>query len=212
MDGSIQIPEWLGAAIIGAVIAALGYVAKLVIQWITELRSESRTRRARLVELLSLLKAGQTAFNIQCEQREKLSELIENRETNRVTSYKGYEELFTKAYDTMNDSEKELHSIIQGVTMYTLKPLNDLTLKWLQEDTYFKAVTKIKDTKPTVNAVLAKQLLALEAHLYLWHAKYNTWIPDKPAHSLVYLADEKRHGVGFPDDIEDDVQNVLKKS
>lgn len=32
----------------------------------------------------------------------------------------------------------------------------------------------------------------------LWNAKYESWIPEQPEHALVYMDDEKRHGVGFP--------------
>ena len=32
----------------------------------------------------------------------------------------------------------------------------------------------------------------------LWHAKYEAWIPNHPEHALVYMADEKHHGLGFP--------------
>jgi hypothetical protein len=46
---------------------------------------------------------------------------------------------------------------------------------------------------------LAHFLAQLEAHLILWVAKYEAWIPDHPQHALVFLADEERQGVGFPE-------------
>lgn len=70
MAGVAQIPEWLDTAVIGAVIAAIGYVAKLFLEWLSEPRARARTRRARLVELFSLLRAGQAVYNVQCEHRE----------------------------------------------------------------------------------------------------------------------------------------------
>jgi len=45
---------------------------------------------------------------------------------------------------------------------------------------------------------LAVFLAQLEAHLVLWVAKYEAWISDQPEHALVFLADEEKHGVGFP--------------
>jgi hypothetical protein len=45
---------------------------------------------------------------------------------------------------------------------------------------------------------LAEELFALEIHLTLWHAKFESWIPGHPEHALVYLDDEKAHGLGFP--------------
>jgi hypothetical protein len=35
------------------------------------------------------------------------------------------------------------------------------------------------------------------------------WIPHHPKHALVYLADEKKHGVGFPSGIEVLIKSVL---
>lgn len=62
-----------------------------------------------------------------------------------------------------------------------------------------------------LNTRLADKLAALEVHLQLWQAKYSVWIPENLTHSLVYLADEEEHGVGFPRGIENDVQELLKK-
>jgi hypothetical protein len=41
--------------------------------------------------------------------------------------------------------------------------------------------------------------------------KYETWIPRNPKHALVYMADEQQHGLGFPDGIDQLVDEVLKE-
>jgi len=51
----------------------------------------------------------------------------------------------------------------------------------------------------------------LQAHLLLWLAKYEIWIPASPEHALVYLADEKEHGVGFPRGLDELVDATLKR-
>jgi len=206
MESIDKIPEWLGVAIIGAVIAALGYVVKLIIQWIIDVRNNSRDRRARLIELLSLLQASWAAFNVQVKNRNQLYEYIYKRKKITFSTDEGYEDIFSKEYNTMEPNEKELHSIVRSITMYTLKPLNDKTLEWLQKDTYFKA----RNDKNNNSAVVAKKLIQLEAHLYLWQGKYNIWIPDNPEHSLVYLGDEKVHGLPFPTNIEESIRKLLK--
>lgn len=208
MDGIIQMPEWLGVAVVGAIIAAIGYVAKLIIQWITEVLVNIRDRRARLIELLSLLQAGKDIFHIQCDNRDRLDRLISERDPKLYQSLspKGYERLFTVAYPDMQPEEKELHSIIRSYTMTAIHGINEQTLQWLHEDTFFKAQTRGKGKE----VILAKKLAQLDAHLRLWIAKYNAWMPAIPEHSLVYLADEEHHGVEFPSNIEKDIQDLLK--
>lgn len=207
MESITQIPDWFGTAVLGAVIAAAGYVAKLILEWIGEVQTRIRNRRAQLSALHSLLMAGKAAFNVQCENRDRLAESLFKRDPNLDKSALGYEELFTEAYPDMTEKEKELHMIIRTITINTVQPLNESLLEWLQKDDYFKARTWGKGLKVQV----ANQLATLESHLLLWVAKYKVWMPDNPAHSLVYLADEKKHGVRFPTDLQDNIQKLLKR-
>ena len=82
-------------------------------------------------------------------------------------------------------------------------PLNQAMLEWLNEDTYYKLNTH----KGPLND-LSLALRTLEAHLILWRAKYQFWIPDKPERALVYMNDERRHGVGFPDGLDNLVKSL----
>lgn len=208
METFAQIPDWFSTAVLGAIIAAFGYVAKLLLEWLGEVQNRSRTRRARLAELYSLLRAGKVAYDIQCERRNELEALIAKRDPEFLSSLIGYERRFAAAYQNMTDEEKELHSIIRTITMNTLRPLNESLSEWLRADAYFKAKTWGSGLKVNV----AQKLAILEVHLLLWHAKFTVWIPEKENHALVYLADEEKHGVGFPRGIEDDVQKLLKRN
>jgi len=152
------------------------------------------------------MRAGKAAYEVQCDNRDRLAESISKRDPELAGSAEGYERLFTAAFPSMTDGERELHAIIRTITVNTLRPLNESLLKRLREDTYFKARTW--GSGPSF--LVARRLADLEAHLLLWHAKYAIWIPDNPAHSLVYLADEEEHGVGFPAGIERDVEQLLK--
>jgi hypothetical protein len=207
MNSLNQLPEWLGTALLGAIIAALGYVAKLFLEYLGDLRSMKHTRRARLVELYSILLAGKAAYNVQCENRDRLLDTIIQRNPDVKAKGIGFEKVFASVYPTMTEDEKSLHSIIRAITESTLYPLNESALNWLREDTYFKAITHKKIEKSQLVAYLIK----LEAHLLLWFAKYKVWIPDHPEHSLVYLVDEEKHGVGFPVGIEKIVENYLRQ-
>ena len=207
MDSLGQIPTWLGAALLSAIIAALGYVAKLLLEAIENLRTTKRTRRARLVELLSLLRAGQASYYAQSEIRDRLANAILRRNSDLAKSNQGYERLFAAAHPSMSADELELHAIVRTITINTLQPLNEAILKWIREDDYFKAARGGSGYQLDV----AKKLGALYTHLLLWEAKYKVWMPETPVHALVYLDDEEKHGVGFPKGIENDVERLLNE-
>jgi hypothetical protein len=198
--------SWLWPALLTAAIAAVGYVAKLLLESIQKVRADRRARRSNLLELYSLLRAGFTAFKVQNENRNKLMDIIRSKYQQEVTGKIGFEEKMEAVYTILNPAEKELHTLIRAITMHTIYPVNEAMLKWLKSDTYYKS-SKHNDGNLSK---LSQSLMALEAHLYLWHAKYVIWMPDTPAHSLVYLADEKRHGVVFPKGIEVLIEKVLK--
>lgn len=202
----MQVPEWLGAALVGAVIAAIGYVGKLIIESWRSFREEQDARRARLVELQSLLGAARVSFAIQNSHAKRLASTVRKNHADQVKGEKGYERIFSIAHDEFTTEERELHAIIRSITMYSLRPTNQSLLEWLKKDTYFKA------QKPNQElGELAKQLATLEAHLILWHAKYEAWIPESPNHALVYLADEEKHGISFPRGIDEVVAEALSR-
>lgn len=205
MDSLTLIPEWLGVAVIGAVIAATGYVGKLIVESWIGIREAQNARRARLIELKSLLNATRVSFAVQNNHANRLLSMIRKTHPELKGMDEGYERAFTRAYSVFTPDEKELHAIIRSITIHSLRPVNHSLSKWLQNDTYFKAQ---KLSRATLGE-LAGKLAALEAHLVLWHAKYETWIPDTPEHSLVYLADEEEHGIAFPSGIDEVVNKTL---
>ena len=62
-----DVPQWLRDPLLAAVIAALGYVAKLLIEEVTRWQARRSERRARLVALQSQLLATRRVFEIQNE-------------------------------------------------------------------------------------------------------------------------------------------------
>ncbi|MFZ5820893.1 MAG: hypothetical protein ACOYYJ_13410 [Chloroflexota bacterium] len=209
METLIDLPEWLGTALVGAALAAIGYVAKLIVEWLAQVNEKRRARRARLAALYSLLRAGRAAFVIQAEQRDRLQNLIETRRPELVASTiaQGYDKVFETAYADMTNEERVLHTMIRTITENTLHPINNLLLEWVRNDDYFKAHMWGWGKRKA----LADNLSLLEAHLVLWLAKYKVWIPEHPEHALVYMADEQDHGVGFPTGLQDAVEAVLKQ-
>jgi hypothetical protein len=199
------------AGFFGAVFAAIGYVSKLVIEWIKGLTDEHRRRRSQLVQLQSLLRAGFYTYDTQIGHREKLTKMIEQRTGKELSSEgDGYDQFFADSFQSFVASEKELHDIIRAFTIHAMRPVNLSLLQWLRADSYFKA-----QSGDTSLGKLAGELARLEIHLILWLAKYEVWIPEFKAHALVYLVDEKGHGVGFPvgiDELIPPAQAVLESA
>lgn len=207
MESIQQIPEWFGTAMLGAIIASIGYVLKLLLSWWDYASSNYRTNKARLVELYSMLCATKVAFDYQAEIRDRLHDTIEERDNTLVQGYCGYENIFSNAYSSMSNEELELHAIIQSYTEYVLYPLNVEILDWLKKDTFFKSRKWQFNGDKSLDLILSD----LEGHLHLWVAKYKIWIPNQPSHALVYLADENKHGLGFPTGIEKCIEQTVAK-
>jgi hypothetical protein len=191
--------------LVGAVLAALGWVAKEIVASVKEWRHEEAERRVLLHRMEALLNASQVAFRVQKELRNRLAQQLESRFRNELPEDRGFERLFTHFYDRLEPDEKDLHSIIRAYTEHVLHPLNAAMRTWLQEDVEYRT----SRGKTGVEAKLCQELNTLDTHLLLWPAKYEAWIPDHPDHALVYLADEEKHGLAFPHGIEDIVAEVL---
>ena len=187
-------PFWAAPALLAAVVAALGFVGKTIIDLVLRLRTDARDRKSRLTELYALLRAGDVAFSVQKELRNRLAEQLRRRLPETAKLPPGFDRLFAATFADMDNEERQLHLLIRTITVYTFRPLNESLLQWLRSDRYFRAVSPSDHRLGNLALFLAQ----LEAHLILWVAKYEAWIPEHPEHALVFLADEERHGVGFP--------------
>jgi hypothetical protein len=196
--------DGLSKTVVAAVIAALGYVGKLLTDsWIKH-QGTKRERRVQLIELQSLLRATKVSFQIQNAHAIRLLELLKTRIPELDTS-SGYDRTLSQAFAKMNQEEQDLHAIIRSITVNSLLPGNTALLKWLGDDRYFKA----QYGGGRELHVLAAKLAELQTHLILWNAKYEIWITDHPERALVYMVDEQAHGIGFPSGIDEAVANAL---
>jgi len=89
--------------------------------------------------------------------------------------------------------------------MHSQRRVNQEMSKWVTEAIPFKK----RDQPNPQRARLAEQLGLLELHLNQWNDKYEAVIPNDAKRSLVYLADEKSHGVQFPPELERAVEDVI---
>ena len=187
-------PSWAAPALLAGFIAALGYGGRTAIEVVLQLRGTAQERRSRLAELYALLRAGDAAYAAQRKLLKRLAAQLKSRLPETAALEPGYERLFAETFAAMNEEERQLHGLIRALTMHTIRPLNQSLLEWLRSDRYFRAAP------PSHRRLgqLALFLTQLEAHLVIWAAKYEAWIPDHPDHALVFLADEDHHGVAFP--------------
>jgi len=223
----LQVPEWQRAAA-AIIIGALSWVGIQILAWRSAVHEARNARLAKLVELHSLLRAGRVGYKLQELHMQTLSEWIGRYHTEMkyagwtlpLTSSAEKDKEITKEEDTKEDiedtlsenyyefspREMELHNFIRSITINTIRPVNEALLQWLKNDNYFKGQSNRKD----IYGELAENLANLEAHLLLWPAKYEVWIPSNPEHVVVYMANEKDYGVPFPPKLENVVEEVLK--
>ena len=197
----------VGAGLIAGVAGILGYLGKSLHDYLKSRRSGRSTLMVKLKELSALLEESHSLFAAQNEQARRLIEMLEESHPDQFDEDAGFEEIFSKLYDDFTPEESKLHAIIRSITVSPQKRVNQSMSDWLKDDLFFKSPTQ----RTTVRQKLADRLRVLELHLNMWHAKYNTWIPDNPKHALVYLADEEKHGVGFPAGIEEIVDSSLRE-
>ena len=148
-----------------------------------------------------MLNAARTIFDLQQAKVFELLEQFNQNHPGESLPEVGYEEAMETACQHFDKDEKELHGIIRAYTQHSMRPINLAMLEWLRADTRFRTGV----VKSERREQLARNLVDLEIHLLLWNAKYQAWIPSQPHHALVYMLDEKEHGLGFPGDREIDV-------
>jgi hypothetical protein len=189
----------LTLAVFGAFTATAGYFGKLIIEAYVKWSDRRAERRSSLIELQSFLLASRSVFQAQINLTRDLCEEITI--ANQSLSPLGYDEILARGYmgDNLTEAQKTQHGLIRAYTEKALLPLNKDMLAWLGRDRFFK----------NQNDELGAALRKLDAHLVLWMAKYEFWLPNHPERALVFLADEMEHGVGFPKGIE---AMVLKKT
>jgi len=201
------IPDWLGTAVLGGLAAAVGFFAKAHIERKKEIHTKRTASLERLKRLAALLQQSESIYmdqnNLVCRLWNELS----GRLGSTFKTGLGYDEDFYVAYDQLTSAERELHSIIRGTTMNSLRTVNEQLTQWLSEDLEFKVYA---GPDPRVSE-LKEMLQMLERHLALWHDKYRCVLIVESKRSLVYLGDEKKHGKPFPHGIEKVVQDVIDK-
>lgn len=160
---------------------------------------------AELRRFKALLDEGRQTYLRHNEQRGRLRRMIHANHAGEIPPYKGYDDLFYKMYDRLNEEEMELFRIVRGNTRVGTHRINGRIRDWVESH---DVLTLFPQQTPTVSA-LERELGELRIHLAEWFAKYEeTFLPD-PKRTLVYLGDEKRQGTRWPPGLDAAVAAAL---
>jgi hypothetical protein len=169
--------------------------------------SDDERERAidKLKELKTLLDESWATFVTQGQQRNRLSDMLLSNHP--IPSHKGYNDLFYQLHDDMNQEEKELFQIIRGTTMGSVYRVNEKLRKWADDNPVYRLLPKSTPSRDR----LEEELLQLKVHFGSWFSKYELVFLKDERQSLVYLADERRQGIGFPKQLGSVVDQTISE-
>lgn len=164
---------------------------------------ETARRELRVFKLL--LDEGRATYLRHNAQRGRLWQMIYANHTGDIPPYNGYDDLFYKMYDRLNEEEMELFRIVRGNTRVGMHRINGRIRDWAESR---DILALFSQATPAVLR-LERDVMELRVHLAEWFAKYEeTFLPD-PRRTLVYLGDEKRQGTRWPAGLNEAVAAVL---
>jgi len=168
-------------------------------------RADNAEALRELRTFQSLLAESWALFLSHNAQRGRLFEMVITNRRGRVPDFEGYDDLFYKLHDEMSAEETELFRIVRGNTRRGTHRMNGRILEWVEAH----PVAALLPERTAAVAELEAQVLALKVHLEEWFAKYeDTFLPDEKR-TLVYLADEKKHGKGWPKELDGAVAGAI---
>lgn len=138
-----------------------------------------------------LLVDSGSMFIDQNDKARLLMKMLRVRVPDRVMD-DGFEATFNRLRPKMIADEVELFNLIRALTISSLHPVNSRMRAWLHDNIWAR-----NPHDPTLRS-LALQLNQLQHHLDGWLAKYDATVAVDENSSIVYMADEKHHGRGFP--------------
>ena len=169
--------------------------------------SEAEIRQTiyHLKELDALLDESWAAFKAQNKLRNRLRGMLFDNYS--IPPYEGYNDLFYKLHDQMNQEEMELFRLIRGMTEGTIFRLNDKLRQWVNDHPVYQLLPESASS----TEMIEEEMLQLKIHFNSWFDKYNAVFLHDGKQSLVYLNDEKRQGTGFPRRLKPVVTQVINE-
>lgn len=202
-----SLPEWLGAALIAAVFGLLGFFGRKLLDILEERRKRKRKAIQQLEKLERTLDEAKSVFENQNYLARRLMLLLQSQYADQIPAEVGYDETFYQLYDFMEDEQRELFDLIRGTTINSMHRLNEELSRWASKNSARQLAGK---SSPEVDQ-LDTQLDQLRKHLNGWFDKYEAVFKTSERRSLVYMADEKQHGLGFPGGLGQALNALLVK-
>jgi hypothetical protein len=205
MEALAQIPAWLGAAALAAAASVAGFFGKSLWEAWRMRQRKGAERLDALRKLRALLEDSKSVFASQNYMARRLLSSLKQHYPVEAQEGLGFDETFYRLFEKMDEEERELQSLLRSTTRNSMKSLNEGLRNWVREHLEFRA--PIKSTK--IQEQFAEDLRQLELHLNQWFDKYDAMMEQDVRRSLVYLADEKQQGTGFPKRIKSSIEGVL---
>ena len=199
--------SWISEAIGTGLASIFGFFAKYGWDYFQAKKQVQKDRIKRLETLKGMLVESGNLFVMQNKLLNRLVSTMTERLKLDSPDSIGFQSFICDHYEQMDEHERDMHSVIRGTTMNSMKIVNTEMLKWLKEDNEFK-INSVKYIREKFGEGVADQLNQLELHLNLWHDKYAVWM-ESEKHCVVYLDDDEKHGVGFPTGIENVIDLCL---
>ena len=197
--------EWIVRTVIAAVFSVGGFLGQdIYSEWKSDM-ALVKNALGQLQVLSGNLNESKSIFQSQNYMAQRLMHMLNENHLKEVPQALGYDETFYRMHEHFLPAEAELQAIIRSTTTNSLRRVNQEMISWLNADNVFKSSNQPTKERES----LARQLQILELHLNQWNDKYEAVIPGDKRRSLVYLADEKKHGTGFPKGIEQVVEKVI---
>ena len=201
--------SWISEMIGTGLASIFGFFAKYGWDYFQAKKQVQKDRIKKLETLKGLLVESGNLFVMQNKLLRRLVSTMSDRLKIQNPDSIGYQSFICDHYEKMDEHERDMHSVIRGTTMNSMKIVNAEMLKWLKEDNEFK-INSVKCIRDKFGEGVSDQLNQLELHLNLWHDKYAVWM-ESEKHCVVYLDDDEKHGVGFPTGIENVINLCLNE-
>ncbi|MBW8014838.1 MAG: hypothetical protein FVQ82_01505 [Planctomycetes bacterium] len=200
-------PDWFGRYALATLAAVGGFLGKTIVDLVRSARGKKQHYHAELVQLQNLLNESWEIFATQNRLAQRLLGRLRNRNLGDTDGMIGYEKIFSKAFDSFTEEEKDLHEVIRGITKTSMFRVNQQMKEWCKRNNALKAgrlsISNIDD--------VSTKIKQMEHHLDLWLSKYHVWIEGHENHALVYMDDEHKHGIGFPKGINEIIDLAIEE-
>jgi hypothetical protein len=230
MEVFSKLPTWVGTAIIAGFFATLGFFGRKLYDSFEARRARKKNAIKQLEKLSTLLDESESVFRNQNFLVRRLLASLRLHHSTQIPSNAGYDHIFYRTYDLMDEQERELFSLIRGTTMNSMRRLNEELRRWADENSAKELLGKkmsislpsnwqlwasedpvmpLSRKKIQIHLPLDYHLNLLREHLNGWFDKFESILKTDERRCLVYLADEKGHGQSFPSLLHDVVARAL---